>query len=598
MKLKYLIISILLLVVLVAPVFAGDLSKSVPITDGVAISRETTQVKLEQGDVTLSTTTGLSPISVRVTTLINNIKFIPDTTATTAKSLSYQTRGSTSVFSYQYNGNTLKETIVLKGETAISFQITPSKGSKFIPWFNGEYKVVREDMSNTMDGIVAQSPTGVDAAGYPVPMSYKWDEKNSVLSLVYDKTLQIYNDKLTKELNKTDEYGNIIPQYDTIPVTYPLTIDPTWVSYLGHWIDNTTLPGEAVEMWNTTGVTNWTAPTGVTSVWYLVIAGGGGAGGHKTHPGGGGGAGGLLNGTLTVTPGIVYNLTVGSLGLGGTGDANPGGSGINSSFANTTAGDGINAKGGGGGGSSAAGLNGGSGGGGSDISGNRYAGGTGITGQGYAGGYSLQTNAHGGGGGGAGARGNSTNTTDGGIGLQINITGVSTYYSGGGGGGYYGSTSYDSYGGLGGGGNAPSTCPSPYHINGGNATYYGGGGGGGCTYTSVNTNGGNGYSGIVILRYTTPGGGGSAPTSTFTKDKNLVTFPKRITVTDTSTNTPTQWNWSWGDGTWTNGTTQNPTHQYLKRGMWSVSLLCSNAYGSNTSASQKVRVVGQEQIYY
>jgi len=83
-----------------------------------------------------------------------------------------------------------------------------------------------------------------------------------------------------------------------------------------------------------------------------------------------------------------------------------------------------------------------------------------------------------------------------------------------------------------------------------------------------------------------------APVSSFTVDKPLVRIPGILTFTDTSTNTPTLWNWSWGDGTWTNGTDEAPTHKYTKRGMFPVSLLCSNAAGNNTSASQNVRVVG------
>lgn len=95
--------------------------------------------------------------------------------------------------------------------------------------------------------------------------------------------------------------------------------------------------------------------------------------------------------------------------------------------------------------------------------------------------------------------------------------------------------------------------------------------------------------------YISISGGGSAPVSSFTVSKNIVRFPGKITATDSSTNTPTAWNYSWGDGTWTNGTTQNPTHQYVKRGWWTVTLLSSNAFGSNTSTTTtKVRVYGYD----
>jgi hypothetical protein len=93
----------------------------------------------------------------------------------------------------------------------------------------------------------------------------------------------------------------------------------------------------------------------------------------------------------------------------------------------------------------------------------------------------------------------------------------------------------------------------------------------------------------------TPAEGGSAPVSSFTTTNTIYRIPKALSVTDTSTNTPTAWNWSWGDGTWTN-VTSNPstTHTFTTRAMFPVYLLTSNAYGSNTSASQNIRIVGYE----
>jgi PKD repeat protein len=102
---------------------------------------------------------------------------------------------------------------------------------------------------------------------------------------------------------------------------------------------------------------------------------------------------------------------------------------------------------------------------------------------------------------------------------------------------------------------------------------------------------------FITITYTTGGGGGSAPVSSFTTPKALIRIPKLVTVVDTSTNTPTQWNWSWGDGTWTNGTTQNPVHRYTDRGKFGISLLSSNSYGSSTSGTQTVKVTGYENYY-
>ena len=58
--------------------------------------------------------------------------------------------------------------------------------------------------------------------------------------------------------------------------------------------------GITYQIFNATGT--WTAPTGVTSVDYLVVAGGGAGGGDA---GGGGGAGGFRTGTgLAVIAGV------------------------------------------------------------------------------------------------------------------------------------------------------------------------------------------------------------------------------------------------------------------------------------------------------
>jgi PKD repeat protein len=90
--------------------------------------------------------------------------------------------------------------------------------------------------------------------------------------------------------------------------------------------------------------------------------------------------------------------------------------------------------------------------------------------------------------------------------------------------------------------------------------------------------------------------GATPPVASFTTSKNFIRIPNTVTVTDTSTNTPTSWEWSWGDGT-ANSTTQNPTHQYLKRGKFDIYLTATNAGGSNTTAVTNVKVVGYENYY-
>lgn len=238
-----------------------------------------------------------------------------------------------------------------------------------------------------------------------------------------------------------------------------------------------------------------------TQVEYLIVGGGGGGGGiTNVNAGGagGGGAGGLRQGMRAVAAGS-FPITVGQGGTGascGTSCA-PGTNGGTSSF------DGVIATGGGRGGyvGNNSGADGGSGGGGRLAS--SGAGGSGIAGQGNAGGSGVgaaETGTAGAaGGGGAGAAALSVTNdqgTAGGAGLESSITGIPTFYAGGGGGG--GFSSGGGAGGAGGGGNAPATR-GPGQPGGVNT----GGGGGGSTGSESGAafNGGNGGSGIVILRY-------------------------------------------------------------------------------------------------
>ncbi|MEI6841222.1 MAG: PEGA domain-containing protein [Methanomicrobiales archaeon] len=57
------------------------------------------------------------------------------------------------------------------------------------------------------------------------------------------------------------------------------------------------------------------------------------------------------------------------------------------------------------------------------------------------------------------------------------------------------------------------------------------------------------------------------------------TLPLVVSFQDLSTGIPTSWSWSFGDGSTSNE--QNPTHTYLKAGMYSVKLKISNPIGTN-----------------
>jgi hypothetical protein len=253
-------------------------------------------------------------------------------------------------------------------------------------------------------------------------------------------------------------------------------------------------------------------PTGVALgvVTFVVVAGGagggasasglggsgaGGAGGYRTSYGQSGG-GASAEAALSISIGINYIVTIGAGGNGATAARTRGGSGNNSVFSTITS-----IGGGGGAGSTnnstGTGLSGGSGGGGAFSGG---GGGAGTANQGYAGGSAL--NPYGGGGGGAGGAGSSqSNPSSGaGIGVASTITGASVMYSRGGDANVSGVVS----------GNANS-------------------GYGGSTAYAFAFNGGNGGSGVVIIRYSSsytlsnPGGGLTFSTISVLNDK-VTTF--------------------------------------------------------------------------
>jgi hypothetical protein len=250
---------------------------------------------------------------------------------------------------------------------------------------------------------------------------------------------------------------------------------------------------------------------------YVVVAGGGGAGGSY---GGGGGAGGLRYATSQTLSATGYSVTIGAGGLGQ----------INYNGAAPTAGsatsfNSINTTGGGRGGifGSDPGGGGGSAGGGRRTASSGTAGNAGgyTPVEGYAGGGAFDGGNYGsGGGGGAGQAGVTGTSTAGGTGGNgfssslitaiVSATGIGElvsgtgYLAGGGGGGTYDGGTFGQ-GGYGGGGNSGHASSSDVSLqNGANGDVNtGSGGGGGCysNVTGTNFNGGNGASGVVIVRY-------------------------------------------------------------------------------------------------
>jgi hypothetical protein len=273
------------------------------------------------------------------------------------------------------------------------------------------------------------------------------------------------------------------------------------------------------------------------SVYYLAVAGGGGNG-----PGGGGGsgAGGYIEKSLSINPGVQYNIIVGAGGSSTFGSNTS----INNNLVLAV-----------GGGSSSGGMNsspaeyytgprnGGSGAGqtgGSPATGYYYQQSRGAgydhpgpNQQGYPGGYNggqpgyysyVHISGSGGGGAGGAGQGGSDDAQQtypgyitggrvgsaGGTGLASNITGTSTFYAGGGGG--YGRFPVQSpgpgRGGAGGQGGGGSGYSQGYN-DGTPGTINTGGGGGG----ALNEAGGTGGSGIVVIAYPTSVAGNAKTTT-------------------------------------------------------------------------------------
>lgn len=230
-----------------------------------------------------------------------------------------------------------------------------------------------------------------------------------------------------------------------------------------------------METFTDVGTTTWVAPVGVTSVDYLAVGGGGGGGNGYDSGGGAGGGGGMVRtGTLSVTPGQSYTITVGAGGTGGadTRANNNGTTGGNSVFGSITS------------------LGGGYGGGSRTNNPGPAGTGAGLGGAAQVGNTTSATGGNGGGGGnsgggGGGAGGAGTNRTNastpgvGGAGVVSSISGSSVTY------------------GVGGNGGTANVNNNDGAIGAANT---GNGGGGGSATGSNSGGGGNGGSGIVIIK--------------------------------------------------------------------------------------------------
>lgn len=310
--------------------------------------------------------------------------------------------------------------------------------------------------------------------------------------------------------------------------TQPMKDHPDW----GYTIYG--LPGDgstkqtAYVFTNQNATLSWKAPSDVSSVRLLVVGGGGAGGGKyddttkepkKVKDGGygGGGGGGFTEIAATdVVSGTTYDIVVGKGGAATTSNSEDGGQ---SSFVGQLVE--ARADGGGYGGGikvgdptysdGHAGANGGGGGfywnGTSSTYSNQAKGGSAEgNGKGFAGGKCGGTGSTkrraGGGGGGAGGIGATPTTAvggAGGAGKKSDITGSEVYYAGGGGGGGFNTAGGAGGNGGGNGGHGDPPTTEEYKKQGTPGTDGLGGGGGG-SGSNYQVSGGQGGSGVVIVR--------------------------------------------------------------------------------------------------
>jgi PKD repeat protein len=120
---------------------------------------------------------------------------------------------------------------------------------------------------------------------------------------------------------------------------------------------------------------------------------------------------------------------------------------------------------------------------------------------------------------------------------------------------------------FGDGANATSQNPIHQYINSGKYTV---------TLIASNTNGASTATKTNYIEVNSP-----VPIANFYASPTTGYATLTVNFYDTSSVNPTGWNWSFGDGA--TATNQNPTHQYINPGNYTVTLIASNTYGASTA---------------
>jgi Zn-dependent metalloprotease len=116
-----------------------------------------------------------------------------------------------------------------------------------------------------------------------------------------------------------------------------------------------------------------------------------------------------------------------------------------------------------------------------------------------------------------------------------------------------------------------STIKNPSHQYASQGTYT-------VTLTATNAYGSDGETKTNYITVTAP----QAPVANFTASSTNVAVGVNVTFTDTSTNAPTSWSWTFEGGTPATSTAQNPVVSYSAAGTYDVTLVATNAQGSDS----------------
>ena len=98
------------------------------------------------------------------------------------------------------------------------------------------------------------------------------------------------------------------------------------------------------------------------------------------------------------------------------------------------------------------------------------------------------------------------------------------------------------------------------------------------TLTATNSSGSDGETKTGYITVTAP----QPPIADFTASNTNPSVGGSVTFTDTSVNSPTSWSWTFAGGTPSTSTAQNPTITYNTEGTYDVTLVATNAQGSDT----------------